>query len=84
MGASDRSPSPDHTAQGSSSRKINPHNFWLEKPVGVGVAEGTAEFSGENLKGPHRLKTYANPPTLGFTIRATDGRVPVTYRKWVK
>ena len=29
LGVSDPSPSPDHTAQGSSAKKINPHNFWL-------------------------------------------------------
>ena len=40
----DPSPIPDHTAPGSSARKISPHNFWLLKPVGVGVAEETAGF----------------------------------------
>ena len=25
----DPSPRPDYPAQGSSTRKINPHNFWL-------------------------------------------------------
>ena len=25
----DPSPIPDHTAPGSSARKINPYNFWL-------------------------------------------------------
>ena len=29
LGASDPKPRPDHTAQGSSARKIDPHNFWL-------------------------------------------------------
>ena len=28
-GARDPSPTPDHLAQGSSARKISPHNFWL-------------------------------------------------------
>ena len=25
----DVSPTPDHPAQGSSARKVSPHNFWL-------------------------------------------------------
>ena len=29
LGASDSSPRPDRTAQGSSAGKINPSNFWL-------------------------------------------------------
>ena len=29
LGASDPSPRPDCTAEGSSARKMNPHNFWL-------------------------------------------------------
>ena len=29
MGVSDPSPRPDHTAQGSSTGNVNPHNFWL-------------------------------------------------------
>ena len=29
LGASDPSPRSDCTAQGSSTRRINPHNFWL-------------------------------------------------------
>ena len=29
LGVSDPSPRPDCTAQGYSSRKVNPHNFWL-------------------------------------------------------
>ena len=28
-GVRDPSPRPDHPAQGSSTRKISPHNFWL-------------------------------------------------------
>ena len=45
-GVKDLSSTPDHPAQGSSARKITPHNFWLQKLVGVGVAEATAGFSG--------------------------------------
>ena len=46
LGASNPSHRPDHIAQGCSTKKINPHNFWLQKSVGVGAAEKTAEFPG--------------------------------------
>ena len=36
------------------------------------------------LKGPHGLKTYTNPPTLGFNTRAIARRALVTYGEWVK
>ena len=39
------SSSADHPSQGSNARKINPPNFWLLRPVGVGSAEATG-FSG--------------------------------------
>ena len=32
---------------GFQCQKINPHNFWLSKTVGVGVAEETAGVSGD-------------------------------------
>ena len=28
--------------QDSSARKINPHNFWLQKPVGIELVEETS------------------------------------------
>ena len=33
---------PGTSAQGSSSRKISSHNFWLHKPVGIELVEETA------------------------------------------
>ena len=33
-GATDPGHKPDCAAQGSSARKIKPHNVWLQKPVG--------------------------------------------------
>ena len=30
------------TTQGSSARKISPHNFWLQKPVRIELGEETA------------------------------------------
>ena len=29
-------------AQGFSARKISPHNFWLQKPVGIELEEETS------------------------------------------
>ena len=39
-----RSPNPTSgpPAQGSSVRKINPHNFWLHKPAGIQLVEETS------------------------------------------
>ena len=37
-----------------------------------------------HLKGLHGPRTYANPPTLGTTTRATARGGPVTRGKWVK
>ena len=51
-GTKDLSPGPDHIAQGSSTRKISPHNFCLQKPGRVGMAEETVGFSRDSLKGP--------------------------------
>ena len=51
-GMKDPSPRPDHTAQGSSTRKIKPHNLWLKKPVGVGWQKELLDFQGTQLKGP--------------------------------
>ena len=92
MGVSYFSLRPDHTAQGSSTRKINPPYFWLKNQWGLewwkklpdfpclkglqGAAEELLDFS--CLKGPHRLSTYTNPPALGFIIRGAAGRVSVT------
>ena len=85
LGASNPSPRPDHTAQGSSARKITTHNFWLQKPVGVGDGRRNSQiFRRLHLKGPHGLRTYTNPPTLGFTTRATAGMVPVIYGEWLR
>ena len=62
LGVSDSSPRTYHTAQCFSSRKINPHNFWLQKPVGVGVMEKLPDFQETLLKGSVGLKTYTDPP----------------------
>ena len=34
---------PGPLAQGSSARKINPHNFWLQKPEGIESMEKLLE-----------------------------------------
>ena len=45
LGLRDPSHRPDHLAQDSSDREISPHNFWLYKPVGLGVVEEIVGFS---------------------------------------
>ena len=70
------SPRPDHTAQGSSTRKINPHNSG-----GWGSGRNCQIFRKLCLKDLHGLKMYANPPTLGLNTRATTGRATVSYMK---
>ena len=85
LGANDPNPRTDCTSQGSSARKINPHNFQLKKTVGTGGSRRNCWiFRKLHLKGLHTLKMYANPPTLGFNTRATVGRAPVAYGEWVK
>ena len=44
LGARSPSPTPGPPAQDSSARKISPHNFWLQKPVGIESVEETAGF----------------------------------------
>ena len=39
------SPTPGPPAQGSSDRKISPHNFWLQKPAGIESVEETSAVS---------------------------------------
>ena len=48
-GASNPSPRPDCTAQGSSAGEILPPKFWLYKPVGVRAVEETAGFSRDSI-----------------------------------
>ena len=43
LGVRSPSPTPGPPTQGSSTRKINPHNFWLQKQV---VIESVEEISG--------------------------------------
>ena len=47
LGVNDSSPRPDRTAQYSSARKINSHDFLLYKPEGVVVEEETGGFSAD-------------------------------------
>ena len=42
LGVRSPSPTPGPTAHSSSARKISPHNFWLQKPVGIESVEETA------------------------------------------
>ena len=42
LGAKSPRPTPGPPAQDSRARKISPHNFWLQKPVGIESVEETA------------------------------------------
>ena len=41
LGVTSLSPTPGTPAQGSSARKISPHNFWLQKPAWIESVEET-------------------------------------------
>ena len=49
LGANDPSPRPDRATQVPSFGKRKPHNFWLEKPVGVVAMEESAGYSEESI-----------------------------------
>ena len=67
-----RSPSPisGPPAQGSSARKTSPHNFWLQKPVGIKVS-GRNCWSPKQflLKEPTHGLTYSDSLPLSFSTR---------------
>ena len=84
MGVSNPSPRPDHRVQRSSTRKINPITSVYKNWWGLQWQKKLPDFQESPFKGLHRLKTYTNPLTLEFTTRATAGRAPVIYWKWVK
>ena len=80
--ARDPSSITDHPAQGSSARKVSPHNFWLQTPVGVGVVEETSRFSRDfSYRAHNGHRTLADPPPLQFSTRAIAGRAQVAYRE---
>ena len=58
------SPITDCPAQGSSARKISPHNFWLQKSAGF---ESVEETSGDQAV---PLKEPTHEPTHGLTYSA--------------
>ena len=47
-------PTPGPLAQGSSARKISPHNFWLQNSVGI---ESVEETSGAPCSSSQRTST---------------------------
>ena len=61
-----------------------PYLLAINTSEGCGSGRKFCFFRRVHLKGPHRLRTFTNPTTLGFTTRATAGRAPVTYRKQMK
>ena len=51
-GARDPRPRPDHPAQGFSTRKVNPHNFWLKNQWGLEQRKKQQDSQETFLKGP--------------------------------
>ena len=58
MGARNPSPTTGPPAQGSSARKVSPHNFLLQKPAGTKLVEETARASRIPLKESTHGLTY--------------------------
>ena len=42
LGSEETQPHTRPPAQGPSAKKVSPHNFWLQKPVGFMLVEETA------------------------------------------
>ena len=53
MGVRSPRPAPGPPAQDSSARKISPHNFWLQKPVGIESVEKAAGAISSSSWGTH-------------------------------
>ena len=86
MGVSNPNLRPDHTAQGSSTGEIKPHNL-CKKQWGLGHQEKKKNCQSPrrvHLRGPQGPRTYANPPTLETTIGVAARRATVSYRTEVK
>ena len=79
MGGWSVSPIPGPPAQVSSVRKINPHNFWLQKTVGIESVKETARAP--VLKElTHRLThTYSLP--LSSSTGVQFEKAPVAHRE---
>ena len=56
-------------AQDSSSRKVSPHNFWLQKPVGIELVEETSRAPSNSSKEPSHGLTYSGSLPLGPSTR---------------
>ena len=55
-------------AQGSSARKISPHNFWLKKPAGIELWKKFLEPQAVPLKEPTHGLTYSDLLLLNSSI----------------
>ena len=53
MGVRSSSPTLGPPAQGSSARKISPHNFWLQTPAGIESVEEAAGAPSSSSWGTH-------------------------------
>ena len=56
-------------AQNSSARKISPHNFWLQKPVGIDQWKKLLEPQAVPLKKPTYRLTYSD----SFPLSSSTG-----------
>ena len=75
-------PIPVHSLGFQHWEDRSPLPLAVKKKQGLGQWKKLPDFY--HLKGQHSHRTYANPPTLGFTTEAAAGRVPVTHGKRVK
>ena len=53
IGREESQPHTMPSAQGSSARKISPHNFWLQKPAGIESGEKLLDPQAVPLKNPN-------------------------------
>ena len=78
MGVRSPSPTLGPPAQDSNARKVSPHNFWLQKPVGIEVVEEAAEALSRTSWGTYtRTHLLRLPPFdcqhWGSSLKGTSG-----------
>ena len=71
-GARGPSHRPDNSAQGSRTRKVSLHNFWLYKPVSDGVVEELFVFSGDHPLRAHNGLRISSLTPSGFHQQGTS------------
>ena len=78
-GARSLSPTPDHIAQHSGASKKSPHNFWLQKQVGMSQWKKLLEPQAVPLKEPTHILTYSDSLPLTSSIWVSATKTPVAY-----